>query len=138
MWARRHIHAPLPGDRCRLEVSAVHPEMGPFFEARLTAARSAAAGRSETAGLTYLWRWVMLSTFAVWFSCQCFRCACVAFIEHTCVRALYSKAVGGHPRGSLAQSIVLMWGDALEAIVTCIWWTGGCGWQILKSCKDSS
>ncbi|CAL8469053.1 g8594 [Coccomyxa elongata] len=52
-----HIRAPLPGDRCRLEVSAVHPEMGPFFEARLTALRSTVAGRSETAGLTYLWRY---------------------------------------------------------------------------------
>ncbi|BDA45180.1 hypothetical protein COCOBI_06-6630 [Coccomyxa sp. Obi] len=51
------IRAPLPDDRCWLEVSAVHPEMGPFFEARLTAARSAAAGRSESAGLTYLWRY---------------------------------------------------------------------------------
>ncbi|KAK9908354.1 hypothetical protein WJX75_006503 [Coccomyxa subellipsoidea] len=51
------IRAPLPGERCSLEVSAEHPEMGPFFDARLTAVRSRARGRSEYAGLTCLWKY---------------------------------------------------------------------------------
>lgn len=35
----------------------MHPEMGAFFNARLTARRSRSHSRSEFAGLPILWRW---------------------------------------------------------------------------------
>lgn len=37
----------------------MHPEMGAFFNARLTAVCSQARGRSEFAGLACLWRYAL-------------------------------------------------------------------------------
>jgi hypothetical protein len=52
----RHIKAPMPGETCYLSVSAMHPEMGPFFLAAFKGKRSESALHSDVAGFDYLIR----------------------------------------------------------------------------------
>ena len=56
----RTIKAPLPDDTCHLSVSAMHPELGPFFMASFRGRRSRSAVHSDEAGLQYLFRHVPL------------------------------------------------------------------------------